>query len=122
MKIYVAHSTHFDFKGKLYEPLRASGLNETHEILLPHEQEEIGEITRDMIKEADVLVAEVSTPSLGAGIEIGWADAFGVPVIAMSEKGAQVSWSIDNAVTDRFEYDGTADMLTQLTTALSKLK
>jgi nucleoside 2-deoxyribosyltransferase len=120
MKIYVAHSSNFDFKNKLYMPLRASALNSEHEILLPQEGP-IEEITLDMINTCDAVVAEVSMPSLGAGIEIGWADAAGVPVIAMYEKDAHPSFSIDNAVSDRFSYAGPDGMITQLTAALLKL-
>ena len=123
MKIYIAHSRKIDFKNKLYLPLRNSSLNAEHEILLPHEHDgAIEEITREMIKDADALVADVSQPSLGAGIEMGWADAFGVPVIAMSERGATVSFSIDNVVTDRFEYDSPEDMLQKLGSALEKIQ
>lgn len=120
MKIFVAHSSDFDFKAKLYAPLRGSALNSEHEILLPQEGE-VEEITRDMIKDCDAVVAEVSAPSLGAGIEMGWADAFGVPVIAMSERGTKVSFSIDNVVTDRFEYDSADDMLQKLEASLKKI-
>jgi nucleoside 2-deoxyribosyltransferase len=120
MKIYVAHASQFDFKDKLYTPLRASALNTEHEILLPQDGP-IEEITRDMINATDALVAEVSAPSLGVGIEIGWADAAGVPVIAMYEKDSHPSFSIDNAVSDRFEYESSDDMIAKLTAALQKL-
>ncbi len=121
MKIFVAHSSSFDFKTKLYAPLRSSVLNTEHEILLPQEGE-IEEITRDMIENSDVLIAEVSSPSLGAGIEMGWADSFHHPVIAVYEKGTTPSFSIDNVVTDRIEYDGAEDMISKLTAALDKIK
>ena len=117
MKIFIAHSSSFDFKTKLYQPLRDSALNTEHEILLPQEGE-VEEITRDMIKDSDVLIAEVSTPSLGAGIEMGWADAFHHPVIAIFEKGTTPSFSIDNVVTARIEYDGPEDMIQKIATAL----
>ncbi|HEX7651691.1 MAG TPA: hypothetical protein VF439_03180 [Candidatus Paceibacterota bacterium] len=120
MKIFVAHSSNFDFKPKLYGPLRASALNAEHEILLPQEGP-VEEITRDMIKGCDVLVAEVTKPSLGAGIEMGWADAFGVPVIALYEKGATPSFSIDNVVTKRIEYENADDMLEKLADTLTSL-
>lgn len=119
MKIFVAHSSSFDFKTKLYEPIRTSALSSEHEILLPQEGD-IEEITRDMIRNSDVLVAEVSAPSLGAGIEMGWADSFHHPVIAIYEKGSTPSFSIDNVVTDRIEYDGPADLISKLTIALGK--
>ena len=122
MKVYLAHSTHFDFKEKLYKPLRGSALHTEHEINLPHETEDPPTISRDMIKNCDVLVAEVSVPSFGVGIEIGWADAFGVPIIGMVERGAKVSWSVDNELTDRFEYESADDLIEKLTAALAKLK
>ena len=121
MKIYLAHSTHFDFKEKLYTPLRGSTLNTEHELLFPHEIDAPPEITRDMIRECDALVADVSAPSLGVGIEMGWADAFHKPVIAISEKGSRVSFSINNVVTERFEYDGSDDMLAKLGATLEKI-
>ncbi len=120
MTIFVAHASSFDFRTKLYDPLRASALNTEHEILLPQEDAQ-EEITRDMIRSADVLVAEVSESSLGAGIEMGWADAFGVPIIVLYEKGSQVSFSIDNVVTTRIEYDTADDMVTKLAEALAAL-
>ena len=121
MKIFVAHSSNFDFRNKLYAPLRSSTLNTEHEILLPQE-DAIEEITRDMISTYDALIAEVSAPSLGVGIEIGWADAAHVPVIAMYEKDSHPSFSIDNAVSDRFEYTSATDMLDKLSLALKKLQ
>lgn len=120
MKIFVAHSSGFDFRTKLYEPLRSSSLNAEHEILLPQEGE-VEEITRDMIKDCDALIAEVTMPSLGAGIEMGWADAFHHPVIAIYEKGSKSSFSIDNVVTDRIEYDGSEDMIQKIEVALKKI-
>lgn len=117
MKIFVAHSSGFDFRTKLYKPLRESSLNTEHEILLPQEGE-VEEITRDLIKDSDVLIAEVSMPSLGAGIEMGWADAFHHPVIAVYEKGSTPSFSIDNVVTARIEYDGPEDMIQKFEAAL----
>jgi len=121
MKIFIAHSSNFDFKNKLYAPHRGSVLNTEHEILLPQETEPKIEITREMIQGCDALAADVSQPSLGVGIEMGWADAFHVPVIAMHEKGSRVSFSIDNVVTHRFEYSGAEDMLVKLGNVLAKL-
>lgn len=120
MKIFVAHSSGFDFRTKLYKPLRNSVLNTEHQILLPQEGK-IEEITRDMIRDSDALIAEVSMPSLGAGIEMGWADACNHPVIVIYEKGSNPSFSIDNVVTDRIEYDGPEDMIVKLTESLALL-
>lgn len=53
MRIYVTHSSGFNYKNELYLPLRNSALNEKHEITLPHEHTETeGDMVR---KIADVL-------------------------------------------------------------------
>src|SRR5436190_4550825 len=90
MKIFVAHATNSNFKEELYEPLRASLLNEQHEFILPQENERM-EDTRGVIKECDLVIAEVSHPSTGQGIELGWADLFGKPVICIYKQGAEFS-------------------------------
>jgi len=120
MKIFIAHASTFDFKSKLYGPLRKSALNTEHEIHLPQEGK-VEEITRDIIAGVDVLLTEVSMPSLGAGIEMGWADAFDIPIIALYENGSDISFSIDNVITDRIEYKDADNMITQIEEALNNL-
>lgn len=50
---------------------------------------------RDMtwIKEADIIVAEVSTPSLGVGYELGFAESIGTKIICLyrEQEGKQLS-------------------------------
>ena len=48
----------------------------------------------DWVKEADVIVAEVSTPSLGVGYEIGKADEWGKRILCLyrqTEEGKRLS-------------------------------
>jgi len=82
MKIHVVHSKSHDFKNELYKPLRNSELNKEHQIFLPHETEELIK-TKELIKQADVIIAEASFPATGLGIELGWADAFDRPIICL---------------------------------------
>ncbi|MDB5195507.1 MAG: hypothetical protein JWO84_691 [Parcubacteria group bacterium] len=119
MKIYIAHASGHGFKEEMYGPIRSSTLNAAHEINLPQEGP-IEEITREMIATCDAVVADVSHPSLGVGIEMGWANAAGVPVIAMLAAGTTVSFSIDNAVTERFEYSSPEEMLATFEEVLAK--
>lgn len=62
---------------------------------------------RDMkwVREADVIVAEVSTPSLGVGYEIGQAEAMSKPILCLyrSQEGKKLSAMIagNAAVTIR---------------------
>jgi 2'-deoxynucleoside 5'-phosphate N-hydrolase len=81
---------------------------------------------RDMqwIEDADVLVAEVSTPSTGVGYEIATARyRRGIPVICLYRPAytkrctAMVSGDLG---IDLIEYADTAEMLTRLRAALEK--
>ena len=118
MKIYISHANGFDFKKKLYAPLRESTLNEEHEFYLPHESG-ASVNTKELMKEYDLLIAEVSHPSTGQGIEIGRAEAFNIPIICIYEKGSKISNSL-KYVTDTFiEYETPEDMIEQIGSQLT---
>jgi len=120
MKIFVAHSSNFDFKNELYKPLRESALNIKHEILLPQEKgREI--ITKDIIKSLDVFIAETSYPSTGQGIELGWADIFNIPIICIFKEGTKISQSLRYVTDNLIVYKHTEDMIDKLDRALKKL-
>lgn len=118
MKIYVAHSSSFDFEGQLYKPLRSSSLNADHEFVFPHEGME--QYTKDVLKTCDLVIAEVSLPSTGEGIELGWADLLGVPVVAIHKEGSEVSSSIKLVAKELLPYTDFEDMLAQIATLIQK--
>lgn len=121
MKIFVAHSSNFDFTNDLYLPLRKSRLNVENEIILPQEGgKEV--ITKQIIKSCDVVVAEVSYPSTGQGIELGWADVFKVPVVCIYKEAGQISSSSLEKITKTFiAYKDEQDMVDKLRNALAAL-
>lgn len=119
MKIFLAHASNFDFRGKLYEPLRASQLNESHEFILPQEHG-FEEVTKEVIKGIDVFVLDASVPSTGAGIELGWADAFDKRVICIHEQGSHISSSIEFVADTILEYKDSEDLIQKLTAAIAQ--
>jgi nucleoside 2-deoxyribosyltransferase len=100
MKIYFAHSNKFDFKNDFYAPIKDSDISEGNELIFPHEDDERVN-SREIIKNCDLLVAEVSYSGTGLGIELGWASAFGKRIICIYQKGVNISQSL-MAVTDNF--------------------
>ncbi len=70
------------------EHLATSAVRELEMIVAAHEV-----YTRDIdwIKEADALVAEVSTPSHGVGYEIGYALGLGKPVLCLHHASRSIS-------------------------------
>lgn len=70
---------------------------------------------RDMawIKESDVVVAEVTTPSLGVGYELGQAESMGKKIICLYRKveGKRLSAMISgNSYMKVFEYESLEDI------------
>ncbi len=100
MKIYVGHSTAIPFRQKLYEPLRNSKIDEEHTLIFPHEDsDEMFDSKSFLCDECDLFIAEVTEASTGLGIELGWADQFGVPIVCVYRSGSDPSSSL-KAVTD----------------------
>jgi hypothetical protein len=80
-KIYIAHSSSYDFQTELYIPVKNSRLYQVYNFILPHDNRAYHPDSKKEIRECKVFIAEISHASTGAGIEIGWADAFNVPII-----------------------------------------
>lgn len=114
MKIYFGHSRDFDFKNELYKPIRESTLNGEHEILFPHETEEFFN-SKDRIKNCDLMIAEVTFPATGLGIELGWAEMQKIPVLCVYKKGCKISGSLKVVTKDFIEYEYAEDLIKKIT-------
>ena len=96
-KVLTEHSFDFDYK---------------QEIRL--DDHEIYELDTGWLKDADALVAEVSSPSLGVGYEIGLFEAMGKPILCLYSKqeGQRLSAMIGgNRKLKIVEYDGEEEAL-----------
>ncbi|HSX30475.1 MAG TPA: nucleoside 2-deoxyribosyltransferase [Candidatus Saccharimonadales bacterium] len=118
MKIYLSHSGNYDYESELYTLLRASALARTHQIFFPHDKENIDVNTRSLIEHSDLVLAEVSYPSTGQGIELGRASASGTPILCFYKTGSKISSSLRFVATDFLEYTNAEDMLSKLETHL----
>lgn len=103
MIIYVSHSRDFEYKKELYFPLTDSPLLKTHRFILPHEKSDTLYHSKALFKEkkCDLVLAEVSYPSTGVGIELGWADIMEIPVVCIYRAGVSPSQSL-KAVSHHF--------------------
>lgn len=71
----------------------------------------------DWIREADVVVAEVTTVSLGVGYEIGFAEQIGKKIICLyrpQEKRRLSAMILGNAKLTVVEYEGMEDVAKKL--------
>ena len=111
MRIYVAHSREFDYKRKLYIPIRNRENLRKNEIILPHEESSMSSNKRDFYKNIDFIIAECSYPSIGLGIELGWAFDDNIPVYCIHKKNIKISGSINAITQNIFEYSNVNEML-----------
>jgi hypothetical protein len=111
MKIYVIHHRESNYETELYNPIKNSDLYNNNQIIFPHDtKEQIN--SKEIIKNiCDVLIAEVSKPATGMGIELGWADVYKKPIICIYRKGSKIANSL-KYITDKFiEYENSDEMI-----------
>lgn len=69
------------------------------------------------INECDILIAEVTVPSLGVGYEIGYAESLNKRIICLYQNDESISAMIkgNNSIT-HISYDDVDELLTKLST------
>lgn len=120
MKIYFAHATSGDYKNDFYAPLRKDGTLRQHELILPHEDWKHENNSREFYDELDVMIAEVSNPSTGMGIELGWAYDAGVPIYAFCREGAKISGAVYAVTENVIKYTDSDDFVKKVNEAIIK--
>lgn len=119
MKLYLTHSSGYDYETQLYAPLKAAFASE-HELHLPHESQVDGVNSKEIIPKCDIILAEVSLPSTGQGIELGWADAYNIPIICLYKAGSNPSSSLAFIAKGTVEYGNTEQMISKLRAKIQK--
>ena len=111
MRIYFGHSRDFDYEREYYAPIEASEALREDELIMPHKGGTYTARDREFYACLDLFVAEVSCPSIGLGIELGWASSGGVPIYCLYKKGAKPTGAL-RAVTDNvIEYESGEDLV-----------
>ncbi len=123
MKIYIAHSSAFDFQKELYQPIQNSALAKEDEFIFPHRDSGEPFNSKELFQNGcDLIIAEVSYPATGLGIELGWADLLNVPIVCIYKKGSKASGSL-KVVTETFlEYSDTEDLILKTKEAIQTVK
>ena len=110
MKIYVAHSRDFDYQDELYVPLKNSEIFKQHEFILPHDDNNYKH-ERDIYKSIDLVIAEVSYPSTGLGIELGFLYDDNKKIYCIHNDNVNISGSINAITKNIYEYENEENML-----------
>lgn len=113
MKIYIAHSTAFDFREELYKPIREADISNKYEIILPHETDQFIN-SKNVIEACDLIVAEVSYPSTGMGIELGWAESMEKKIVCVYKSEEKYSTALKVLSNDFVEYKNAEELIRQI--------
>ncbi len=113
MKLYLSHASGYDYQAELYEPLKA-GLPAALEVFYPHDPENNGKHSKEIIETSDVVLAEVSRASTGQGIELGWASAANKRILAFYTQDATPSGAVTHVADDVFAYSNQTELVAAL--------
>jgi len=121
MKIYVTHSNQWEYRQKLYLPLKQSKLAKVHEIYYPHDEEQKNEHSKETIRNSDLVIAEVSLPATGMGVELGWAEDRNVPILCIAQEGYHVSNALKHITNYFIVYQNEQDMIEKIEKFLTEI-
>ena len=126
MKVYITcpvtlTNKRIDFLPEIQKAVESKGL-ETFVIKAGGTPEEIFDRDYNQIKSSDLIIAEVSEPSHGVGIEIGMSFPLGLKRILLFQKGSVVT-KLAQGMPDTFivEYEELEDLKNNLNKILSKI-
>ena len=120
MKIYVGHSTNFDYKNELYKPILESNLVNKYEFVFPHLNKNFN--SKEIIEQSDLFIAEVSFPTLGLGIEIGRAEMNNKKILCIYKEGAKISSSLKYVNVDILSYENEIDLVNKISNYIENIK
>lgn len=110
MKVYVSHSSNFDYQNELYAPL-AQEFGNTVEFYFPHDEANDGKDSRNIIESCDLVLAEASYSSTGQGIELGWASSRNIPILCVYKSGVEVSSAVKIVTNSVTPYSSTLELI-----------
>ena len=130
MKLYVtgAVTTASENSMKKYKAIKTAFAHLFNEINTPLDtskftgtnEERFNKATSD-IKEASIIIADVSNPSSGQGMELMLAHMLNIPVICVAEKGKKVSGLIYGAFKEVFFFSSIEELIIYLDTKIKTI-
>jgi hypothetical protein len=101
MKIVITHAGALPWKDEFYKAIQNSDFYKSNKVFLPQEKDKPEQITKERVEHSDLVIAEVSYPSTGQGIELGWADIYHRPIICVYKEKSVISNSL-TFITSKF--------------------
>jgi hypothetical protein len=113
MKIYFPHSKQLEYEA-YYEMIRNSSLFSQHTCILPYEKSKKPENSQSIIQSCDLVIAEVSYPGTGLGIELGWANSVKKLIICIYKYDFHPAASLKYVSHDFISYQDWDELIIKL--------
>ena len=112
-----------NYETLLYAPILDSHLHGAYNFVFPHQENPNEQFqTKDLFESGfcKLVLAEVSLPSTGQGIELGWAELLAIPITCLYKQGSLVSSSLKCVSSHFIEYKDSSDMIRKISTFLNE--
>ncbi len=113
MDIYLAHSSGYDFKTELYEPIQKNCSNKNHTFIFPHNGQLVD--SKNVLSTCDLVMAEASYPSTGLGIELGWANDLKKHIVCIHKTGSAPSSALRIVCETFLSYGSEVELISCIT-------
>lgn len=108
MKIYIGHSKKNNYINELYKPIKE--ISTDIEFIFPHEFDENINNNREFYSNIDIFIAEVTYPSFGLGIELGWTYDECIPIYCIYKKDTKIGNSLKSITNNFYEYNNDQEL------------
>lgn len=86
LKVYFIHSSKSDYNNLLYLPVLRSRVLANHTLVFPDSEENKDRYYKDIMDEADLYVAELTSPDTGFNLELKYAIMSKKPILSLAQK------------------------------------
>jgi hypothetical protein len=99
-------------------------LAQKYELILPHLNSDNPFLAsaKDFTKDKfNLVLAEISHPSTGQGIELGWANINNIPIVCIYKKGQKYTGAINSVTENILQYSDLDDILSEIEQLIEKI-
>ncbi len=119
LNIYFGHSKKIDYQ-KIYDWIESCEELKKYNFMFPHKLDSNSRNGRDFYKNIDVFIAEISFPSTGLGIELGFSFDEKIPIYCFYKENSNYTNALLSVTNNFIEYTAREDFLKKLIKILNE--
>ena len=105
--IYTIHSTKLNYKEEFYKPLLLSEICTAHNLILPLTDKYKTMYAKDLIKDSDIIIVNLTNSTFSVFIENNWAIKFQKPILYLIKENSKVNFLLNKYKKNAQIYQNT---------------